>query len=412
MSRIVVAVAVSCLAGGVGAQSLRTESLPALTHDSSGEPFVAADGPDGFIVTWQARLDGGETALRFRRIGMDGKLGATGEVARGAGWFVNWADFPSLTVLDNGDWLAHWLQRSGLGYAYDIRMTRSRDRGASWSTPFTPHTDGTRSEHGFVSFAPIGNDAALAVWLDGRHTATTPSDAQAQAKHHGHGGGPMTLRAARIERTGAIDGIELDGRVCDCCQTDAARVGRGMVVVYRDRSDDEVRDIRLVRHEGGRWHDPRPLFDDGWRVPGCPVNGPAIAAHGRRVLAAAYTEADGLPAVRVRTSADGGVRWNDPVTVAQGNTQGRLDAAALDDGRFLLTRLDSTGTDVPLRISLHDDRGDTIETLTLATLPAGRLIGFARMAAIGDTALVTWNEPADGKPRVRAALVRTGRPAP
>ena len=28
--------------------------------------------------------------------------------------------------------------------------------------------------------------------------------------------------------------------------------------------------------EGDTWSAPEPLFDDGWKIPGCPVNGPAI----------------------------------------------------------------------------------------------------------------------------------------
>jgi hypothetical protein len=55
----------------------------------------------------------------------------------------------------------------------------------------------------------------------------------------------------------------LDGRVCDCCQTDGALAGDTAVVVYRDRSEAEVRDMSVVRFVDGRWSEPRPLTQDG-----------------------------------------------------------------------------------------------------------------------------------------------------
>jgi hypothetical protein len=38
----------------------------------------------------------------------------------------------------------------------------------------------------------------------------------------------------------------LDGRVCECCQTSSASTPDGMAVVYRDRSEKEVRDISIA----------------------------------------------------------------------------------------------------------------------------------------------------------------------
>lgn len=404
--RVIVAAGVlACLASGVSAQGIGVRLLPSFVDDVAAEPSVVADGRRGFVVTWQARLDDGVTSLRYRRIHVDGASGEEGEIARGAGWFVNWADFPSLAILDNGDWLAHWLQRSGAGYAYDIHAVRSRDRGMTWSKPALLHEDGTRSEHGFVAFAPSDEGDARAIWLDGRNTAAATASHEHGNGAHEHGGGAMTLRAARVTRDGPVDSVEIDGRVCDCCQTDAARVGDGALVVYRGRSAGEIRDVRLARHDGRVWLATQPLFEDGWRVEGCPVNGPAIAARNRAAIAAAYSEAGGVARVQVRTSVDGGDHWNEAVTVAAGDTMGRVDAVALDGRRFVVSRLDVVGTTVELRVSLHDRLGQVTSTRTVRALPAGKLPGFPRMAAAGDTVLLTWAEVESGSPVVRAALL-------
>jgi hypothetical protein len=405
MKSIVAATVLGCFAGLLQAQSIQSRPVAVFVDGSAAEPFVTRDGARGFVVTWQARLGDGITALRFRHVDADGRAGRAGEIARGDGWFVNWADFPSLAVLDNGDWLAHWLQRSGPGHAYDIHASRSRDAGRTWSAPERLHDDGTRSEHGFVSFAPAGDGDAHAVWLDGRQTGANDAGHGHGKGDHGTSAGAMTLRAARVSRDGIDEAAQIDDRVCDCCQTDAVRVGRGTLVVYRDRSADEIRDVRLARHDGRQWLASESLFGDGWRIQGCPVNGPAIAARGNDVIAAAYSEAGGQPGVRVRTSADGGANWRPSVTLAAGRTLGRLDATALDHQRFLVSRLDLLDGAAELRVSLHDEAGSVTADRLMRSLPADRLVGFPRMAASGAAVLLAWTEVEAGVPVVRASMI-------
>lgn len=421
MLRILATTALACLTGAAAADRIDVIALPAVVPAGvAAEPSVAVDPAGGFVLTWQARLAEGGTALEFARVAGDGARAGAGRIAMGTGWFVNWADFPALAVLDNGDWLAHWLQRSGAGrYAYDIRVSRSRDRGHTWSDPILLHDDGTRSEHGFVAWAPLGGDRAHAIWLDGRFTAaaraTAADGADGAAAGNGHGDhaghhqpadGAMTLRAARIGRDGITEAVQLDVSVCDCCQTDAVRTGGQTLVVYRDRSDQEVRDVGLVRHDGRRWRDPEPLFDDGWVVAGCPVNGPAIAADGDRVLAAAYSEAGGRAAVRIRGSDDAGRSWRDPVELVAADSLGRLDVAALPGGRFLVAHQTGSGRQARLRVDVVDRQDRVTASHVLAEADRAHLPGFPRMAASGDAVLLAWTQVDAGKPRLRAVLLR------
>jgi hypothetical protein len=423
MLRILTSAALACVSASTTASGIEVTPLPALAPaGAAAEPSVAADPGGGFVLTWQARLADGETALEFARVSPSGERMAGGRIASGAGWFVNWADFPSLAVLDNGDWLAHWLERSGEGrYAYDIRFRRSHDRGRTWSASATLHDDGTRSEHGFVAWAPLEGDDAHAVWLDGRFTAAARAAVAAAADtdgavgsdgHAGHAGhaqpadAAMTLRAARVGRGGIAEAVQLDARVCDCCQTDAVRAGGQLLVVYRDRSEAEVRDVGLVRHDGRRWREPEPLFADGWVVAGCPVNGPAIAAVGDRVLAAAYSEAGGRAAVRLRGSDDAGRSWRDPVQLVGADSLGRLDVAALPDGRFLVAHQTGSGARGRLRVDVIDHRDRASAGLVLAEADRAHLPGFPRMATSGDAVLLAWTQVEHGRPRVRVVLLR------
>ena len=90
----------------------------------------------------------------------------------------------------------------------------------------------------------------------------------------------MTIRFAEITNKGdIIDESELDSATCDCCQTSIAVTNKGPVVVYRDRSDKEVRDIYIARKINGIWGVPTPIHNDGWEINGCPVNGPKVASN-------------------------------------------------------------------------------------------------------------------------------------
>lgn len=243
-------------------------------------------------------------------------------------FFANWADVPSVVEGEDGELLAHWLAKTGDDtYAYGVFLARSGDGGATWSELGTVHDDDSPTEHGFVSLLPVPGGGFEAAWLDGRRMAD---------------GGAMTLRAARIApgATGRGD-IEalgvLDERVCECCQTGAARTADGPLVAYRDRSQSEVRDIYTVRRSGDGWSAPAAVAADGWTIAGCPVNGPAVAAAGERAFLAWFTAADGSPRVRAAFSGDAGASFAAAVEVdaeaaAPGRQAplGRVDAALVD----------------------------------------------------------------------------------
>ncbi|PKL96927.1 MAG: hypothetical protein CVV17_13075, partial [Gammaproteobacteria bacterium HGW-Gammaproteobacteria-7] len=291
--------------------------LPAKGHAALPKLHSAPDGT--LWLNWVERTQTGGHRLRLvNHAGEDGWSEPI-TVAEGEDWFVNWADFPSVAVSRDGTLWAHWLRKlSQAPYAYEVRMTRSSDRGRTWSAEATVHDDGTPTEHGFVSLLPAAGDGMLVAWLDGRETAG--------GGHGGHGNdGAMTLRAAQLGQPAQDNvlgkGMEwlIDSRTCDCCQTAAAHTAKGPVVVYRGRDPDEIRDIKLSRLEDGAWSAPRSVHDDRWLMPACPVNGPAAAAEGVKVWVAWYTIANGLPTLRAARSDNAGDSFETVVDVTFGH---------------------------------------------------------------------------------------------
>jgi hypothetical protein len=353
-------------------------------------PFVATYGND-IILSWTERVAAGH-ALRYARWDGTG-WGTTGTVATGANWFVNWADFPSVVVLDNGTWAAHWLQRSGPGrFAYDVLVATSAD-GTAWSDPVRPHADATETEHGFVSIFPHAGAGAI-VWLDGRHFVDG---------EHGAATNEMQLRFTTLRHTGRSTetGAEilLDDRICECCQTAAVVTARGPVVFYRDRLPGEIRDISVTRMVDGTWTQPQRVHEDGWSINACPVNGPAADAVGDDIAVAWFTEADATPRVHLAFSTDAGATFGAPI--------GRVDVLFLDRDRALVVWLERAGEDAEIRGRIIARNGSAGASAPLVATTAGRAGGFPRMAKRGSDVILAWTEPGETS-RIRAALLPFG----
>ncbi|MCY4574404.1 MAG: hypothetical protein OXF01_16600, partial [Gemmatimonadetes bacterium] len=304
--------AAGSVAGGAAGPQAAEIASPAAP--GSGQPFLAPDA-GGVWMSWTEPSSEGHRVAVSHYDGRSWSSPAT--VAEGDDFFVNWADFPTVRPY-RGLLVAHWLQRGGQGtYDYGVRTAWSVDRGATWSAPWTPHEDGTPTEHGFVSF--FERDGAVwAAWLDGR-AMTAP-------------GGPMSVRARSLPLavpavggTGSVAGVErrsvtvpgpellVDGRACECCQTDAVVADGVPVLAYRDRADGEVRDIAVSRLVGTGWTPGVPVHEDGWVIGGCPVNGPALAARDAAVVVAWFTAPENLPRVNVAFSDDGALTFGAPL---------------------------------------------------------------------------------------------------
>ncbi|WP_191621437.1 exo-alpha-sialidase [Marinihelvus fidelis] len=365
------------------------------TSVDSLAPRLAATKDDRVVISW---LEPHEKGHRLAyALFSEGQAGPAHTIHQGEGFFANWADTPGVVVMPDGTWLAHWLARSGQGtYAYDVMLATSADQGATWSVPFSPHDDGTPTEHGFVSSYPASPSAVGLAWLDGRETAPAPEDAPTTG--HAHGGhGAMTLRTALIAPDGTIsEGAQLDDRVCDCCGTAAAVTADGPVVVYRDRSDDEIRDIMLVRRGPAGWSEPVRVHADEWRITACPVNGPAVLARGRQLVVAWFTmAADETPRVNVAVSTDSGVSFSTPVALDTGSAMGRVDLAWAESG-FILVWMAENGSGANVNLAKFDLDGRLVERGSLVELDAGRGSGFPRIAALdGGRILLAWTG-ADG----------------
>lgn len=332
----------------------------------------------------------------------------TQTVATGNDWFVNWADFPSIIQQPDGTILTYYLAKNGAGtYAYDIAIKQSIDQGKTWKHPIIPHRDSTATEHGFVSFFNTGTDQTGIVWLDGRKYAKNTTEHNDHG--HGHGEGTeadMTLRFANLKTDGTLHNeAEIDGRICSCCQTDAVSYQDGAIVVYRDRSANEIRDISYLIYTNGAWSIPRSVHNDNWKIAACPVNGPAIDSKEERVAVAWFTNTDATPQVLLSTTDYPASGFQKPIRIDSGTPLGRVDVKFLSKDQLTITWLESVGDKTFLQLKMLDFQGNTLQELIISEYNPSRASGFPRMEVIGESIYLAWttvNEEGESLKMVKA----------
>ncbi len=372
------AVAVTKMSSPAGAQS----ATPHLFTDKNGKVYLS----------WTEKTD---TLNWFKYSQLEGGVWQRPSViTTGNTWFVNWADYPMIASDGGDNMISHVLDKSGEGtYAYDVRMTSSHDGGQSWNQSFVLHDDGKQAEHGFVTLKPYGENIFVA-WLDGRNTVM--ENMEAMEGHEGHGGA-MTLRAAIVNYDGyKIEEWELDNKTCDCCQTDAAVTTNGPVVVYRDRSEEEIRDMSIVRLVEGTWTAPKTIYADNWKIAGCPVNGPRIASIDNTIAIAWFGMSGEQAEVKVIFSQDAGETFGQPVRVDEGEPIGRVDVVMLDKDNAMVSWME--GTDIRA-VKVNRD-GSIGTSFTIATSSESRSSGFPQMTRSGNELIFAWTDDAEKKVKV------------
>lgn len=372
---------------------IRIDAVVSPAAEPSAQPQLSAVAGHA-ILSWIER-SGSRATLKFAERTRSG-WSPPHIVASGDDWFVNWADVPSVTALADGTVAAHWLQKSAAStYAYDVRLSFSKDGGRTWSPSVTPHHDGTATEHGFATLFPAPGAGLGLVWLDGRAMKADGHDA------HGN----MSVRAAVFDRAGKqLSEALVDDRVCECCPTTAAVTSDGIIVAYRNRSSEEVRDIYVARFSSGRWSEPTPVHDDLWRINACPVNGPALSARGRDVTIAWFNALRDQGHVFVAFSRDGGRTFGRPIRVDETGSLGRVDVELLADGSAAVAWIEFANQRAQFQARRVTPAGERSTPVTVAGIGATRASGYPRLARYGNELLFAWTETGNGASRVRTAV--------
>ena len=316
-------------------------------------------------------------------------------IASGKGLIINAADVPSVRALAGGTLVAHWTEQNGPDpEASTLRLSWSKDTGATWSPGVSPHHDNTQTQHGFASLFQAPGAGLGLVWLDGRATAAEGPNASDN----------MSLRASTYDAAGKqLREVAIDTRVCDCCPTSVAATSEGPIVAYRDRSPKDVRDIAVTRLAAGRWTPPVIVHRDNWTIEACPVNGPAVSARGRDVVVAWFTGLNDQGKTWAAFSHDAGRTFGAPVRIDDAMSTGHVGAELLKDGGAVVSWVEFANEQSQFKIRRLGTDGSRSAGVQVAGTAEARVGGVPRIAIAGDEILLAWTETAGGASRVRTA---------
>ena len=356
------------------------KEIPFLHENSNAQPSLVS-GEGSLSLSWISSNEGEKSTLNFSQF-KEGKWINTQTMATGSDWFVNWADFPAHAINENLI-LSSYLKKSDSGtYTYDVILSLQKLSGEKVKEDFLLHTDGVKAEHGFVSIIPNQNQGFFITWLDGRNTIDKDLDGYHK---------PMTIRFAEITNKGdIIDESELDSATCDCCQTSIAITNKGPVVVYRDRSDKEVRDIYIARKINGIWEVPTPIHNDGWEINGCPVNGPKVASNSNNLAISWFTASNEKPIVNLSFSKSNGASFGTLIKINDDDAIGRVDVAFLNPQEVLVSYIEGDDVGTYLRIKKVSIDGKVSAPITISKIDGGRNSGVPQLEILDNEAFIVW----------------------
>ena len=361
-------------------------------------PHLTKSG-DKLYLSWLDTSSTDQTRLLYSSLSGD-RWSAIKVLASGNNWFVNWADYPMISV-NKTHQMSTYLHRPGPAkMAYDIHYNVSPLDNEAQQDYKLLNTDNTATEHGFVSIIPSSDSSFFVTWLDGREMASENHQTHGHAGHHGNTG--MQVRVAQVSLQGEItEQHVVDEMACTCCQTTASLTKNGPVVMYRDCTADNIRDIVIVRQVNGKWTKPVPIHMDNWFIEGCPVNGPRSDALGNTLVGAWYTGSNDTPKVQVAFSENSGADFGKPILISEKEVLGRVDITLLDRWHAIVSWMESKGEEAYLYAQAVSKNGKVGEKRLITEISANRKTGFPQMELHANRLYFTWVDLLQGQPQLK-----------
>jgi len=374
MRKLLLVLSLTLTVSAIG-QTSAPEALSNPAAPGSLQPNWSA-APDGSAVfSWIEPASGGGYSLRYA-VRRAGAWSEAHTVAANRKFFRHPAEVPEVMAIGDHQWLAHWIEMPKETSEAEFVYVSSSTDGMKWTAPAMAHHDRSEVEHGLASMVASGNGEASLIWLE----MLKGED------------GPAALKRTVVNAAGQIVKEErLQDDVCSCCPTAIARTSKGLVIAYRARTPQDIRDIAVIRLENGQWSKPKVVHADNWNINACPTNAAAIAAHDNQLAIAWWTGAGDTPHAEVVFSADGGATFGKAVTVSTGHAFGYTSVALTEDGSAIVSWLQRSGADGPTQVLARQVSAAGVPQPVVEVAKGGQsALGYPRLIHSGGETLIAW----------------------
>lgn len=388
-------------------QKNSSPARPLVLHAATLPSFASSDAPrlqrarDGSIALTLVEHSGDGARLHLLKAGPTTWTSAR-VMPLAEGWIDHPNEVPELLEFAPQRAIALWSGRATGSYDLLSSTLIADSDGARWTPPAVVHNDATDTEHGLSTLIALDENQALAIWLDGRGYAASDT----KTKH-------AALRSARVDSMGRVSARQvIDPKVCDCCPVVATMTQRGPIVVYRDRNDDEVRDLSFAHFSSEQWSSPQPIARDGWQINGCPMNGPSVSHHAGHTAVAWYSAAGERPRVWLSRSQGAAMEFAKKIRIDDGHPLGHPALAQIDASTTAVIWLERSEARSELRLrtlrTLRTEKEPSTRNSTRVTLdPNADVEGMPQVLADGGRLIFAWTR-AGSPSRVQLAYADVG----
>jgi hypothetical protein len=143
-----------------------------------------------------------------------------------------------------------------------------------------------------------------------------------------------------------------------------------------------------------------PVHNDGWKIHGCPVNGPAVDARDRHVAVAWFTASTSDGEAFIAFSDDAGRTFSEPVRVDDEACSGHLDVELLPDGSAAVSWTELADEHAQVKVRRIQRSGSRSPSVRVAQVSNAE---YPRLAHGRDELLLAWSAVENGSLRVRTA---------
>jgi hypothetical protein len=147
---------------------------------------------------------------------------------------------------------------------------------------------------------------------------------------------------------------------------------------------------------------PTPVFDDGWKIPGCPVNGPKIVSNKKNIAVAWFTAANDTPKVNLSFSLNGGAHFETPIQISNAAAIGRVDVLFLNPKEVLVSYMekDEKGTFLKSKKVALD--GTISDAFVISEIGGSRSTGVPQLEIFKNEVYAVWTVSVDKKNQLKS----------
>ena len=371
--------------------------LPSLYTSAQGTPYLS----------WIEQKSDTSYTFKFSTLTLKGWSDPLVIAEGGEEWFLNWSETPKITAKGGAKGLvAYWLEISTANpYDHDIKIVQSADGGKTWSNPFTPHPTEMKAYYGQCAFLPLENERVFMTWLDGR---TTKMKIPHTNRYRPSTDGEIMLAAAEFDQEGKIYNEKiLDDQISSLSPPDVGQTKYGKIVVYRNRTDEHIKDIYFTMEKDGKWSKPKPVWEENWICRTHPVSGPQLAINEEHATVVWYSEANDSPKINLSSTKNGNTSFSAPIRIDNGNPTGMPDIVSLPSGKWVVSWLEQQNqTNADIMIALVDHKFQIVSKTKIAEVNIEEKSSYPQLSKSGKGAIITWANRKDAKSTIHTKLLK------